>query len=284
MIQNQTPTQHESVQDSLERVVALLYKHGLVESLVHKQDMPRHDLVQQLVHRQNLAELQQTLDTLHPADVAYILEALPLDQRLVVWDLVRAERDGEILLEVSDAVRESLIANMDSNELRAAAEHLDTDEIADLAPDLPQEVIQDVFESLDKEEQAQLQSALSYPEGTVGALMDFDMVTIHEDVTLEQVLGDLRKLGELPNQTDKLFVVGGKRRVGHGRLARGRRYVRLGMEIHAQPLDLARRQPGDCVHRVRGDRCVRGINRDAILKFLASCVCRERNSTSFRWR
>ncbi len=207
MSQNQTPTQHESVQESLARVVTLLHKHTLVESLVHKQDMPRHDLVQQLVHKQNLTELQKTLDALHPADVAYILEALPLEQRLIVWNLVRVERDGEILLEVSDAVRESLIASMDSDELRAAAEHLDTDEIADLAPDLPHEVIQDVFESLDKEEQAQLQSALSYPEGTVGALMDFDMVTIHQDVSLEVVLYDLRKLGELPDHTDKLFVV-----------------------------------------------------------------------------
>lgn len=205
--------QHDSVQESLKRVVDLLHKHEIVESLVHKQDMPRHDLIQQLVHKQNLAELHKTLDALHPADVAYILEALPLDQRLVVWDLVRAERDGEILLEVSDAVRESLIASMDSDELKAAAEQLDTDELADLAPDLPQEVIQEVFQSLDKEEQAQLQSALSFPEGTVGALMDFDMIAIREDVTLEKVLADLRQLGELPSHTDKLFVVDGKERL-----------------------------------------------------------------------
>ncbi|MBZ0106221.1 MAG: magnesium transporter [Sulfuricella denitrificans] len=198
---------HESVQESLRRVVELLHKHELVESLVNKQDMPRHDLVQQLVHKQNLTELQNTLDALHPADVAYILEALPLDQRLIVWELVRADRDGDILLEVSDAVRESLIATMDTAELRAAAEHLDTDEIADLAPDLPREVIEDLFKSLDKEEQAQLQSALSYPEDTVGALMDFDMVSIRSDMTLEEVLGHLRTLGELPSHTDKLFVV-----------------------------------------------------------------------------
>ena len=179
---------HESVQESLKRVVELLHKHELVESMVNKQDMPRHDLVQQLVHKQNLAELQNTLDTLHPADVAYILEALPLDQRLVVWELVRADRDGDILLEVSDAVRESLIATMDTAELRAAAEQLDTDEIADLAADLPREVIEELFKSLNKEEQAQLQSALSYSEGTVGALMDFDMVAIRDDISLEQVL------------------------------------------------------------------------------------------------
>ena len=66
--------------------------------------------VQDLVRRRDFGELQQALEHLHPADVAYILEALPLDERLIVWDLVKAERDGEILLEVSDAVRETLIA------------------------------------------------------------------------------------------------------------------------------------------------------------------------------
>ena len=89
------------------------------------------------MHRQHLAELQKKLDQLHPADVAYILEALPLEERLMVWDLVKADRDGEILLEVSDAVRETLIANMDAGGAGRGTEQLDTDEIADLAPDLP---------------------------------------------------------------------------------------------------------------------------------------------------
>ncbi len=144
---------------------------------------------------------------MHPADIAYILEALPLDERLFVWDLVKAERDGEILLEVSDAVRESLIEAMEPTELVAAAEQLDTDEIADLAPDLPREVMQDVFLSLDVEEREQLRAAMSYPEDAVGALMDFDMVTVREDVTLEVVLRYLRRFDELPDHTDQLFVV-----------------------------------------------------------------------------
>ena len=55
----------------------------------------------------------------------------------MVWDLVKADRDGEILVEVSDAVRESLIEAMDRGELVAAAETLEADELADIAPDLP---------------------------------------------------------------------------------------------------------------------------------------------------
>ena len=197
----------ESVQEALEQVRTLLQKHRIVEGMVHKQDMPRHELVESLVHKQNLAELQKKLDKLHPADVAYVLEALPLEERLVVWDLVKAERDGEILLEVSDSVRETLIENMDAHELVAAAEQLDTDEIADLVPDLPQDVVDDVLHSLSVEEREQLRAAMSYPEDSVGALMDFDMISVRDDVTMEVVLRYLRRMDELPDHTDQVFVV-----------------------------------------------------------------------------
>ena len=197
----------QSVQDSLKQVVALLRKHQLVQSLVERQEMPRHELVESLVEKQNVTELRVKLDQMHPADVAYVLEALPLAERLAVWDLVKAERDGEILLEVSDAVRETLIAHMETKELVAATEQLDTDEIADLAPDLPREVMQDVFRSLSAEERDQLRSAMSYPEDTVGGLMDFDMITVRDDISVEVVLRYLRRLDEMPDHTDQLFVV-----------------------------------------------------------------------------
>ncbi len=197
----------DDIQQHLREVQDLLSRQKLVEELVHRQEMPRHDLVESLVHKQHVAGLQAKLDALHPADIAYILEALPLNERLFVWDLVKAERDGEILLEVSDAVRESLIETMAPEELKAAAESLDADELADLAPDLPPEVIQDVFQSLDTESREQLSTAMSYAEDSVGALMDFDMVTVREDVTLEVVLRYLRRFDELPDHTDKLFVV-----------------------------------------------------------------------------
>lgn len=208
-----TQKTQDSLQGSLQQVLALLHRHRLVENLVHKQDMPKHTLVESLVHKQNLRALQKKLDQLHTADVAYILESLPLEDRLVVWDLVKAERDGDILLEVSDAVRESLIEVMDTHELVAAAEQLDADELADLAPDLPQQVVYEVMDGLDSKEREQLQSALSYTEDQVGSLMDFELVKIRADVTLEVVLRYLRRFEELPDQTDKIFVVDEDNRV-----------------------------------------------------------------------
>jgi len=199
----------QRVHENLQRVTELLHKHELVESLVHRQQGPRQQLVEGLVHKLHLVELQKLLDALHPADVANLLESLPVVQRLIVWDLVKAEREGEILLEVSDAVRQTLIADMDAQELVAATEQLDTDEIADLAPDLPREVFQGVIRSLSPEEREQLRSAMSYPEGTVGALMDFDVISIRDDVSVEVVLRYLRRLDEMPDHTDQLFVVDG---------------------------------------------------------------------------
>ena len=201
------PHHQDDVQDTLREVQVLLARQKRVENLVHRQDMPRHELVENLVHKQHIAALQQRLDALHPADIAYILEALPLDERLLVWDLVKADRDGDILLEVSDAVSESLIENMAPSELVAAAETLDADELADLAHDLPHGVLADVFRSLPAEEREDLRAAMSFAEDAVGALMDFEMVTIREDVCLEVVLRYLRRFDELPDHTDQLFVI-----------------------------------------------------------------------------
>lgn len=172
-----------------------------IQAVLHRQE----DDVPLTVELQS--ELRQQLDQLHPADIAFILESLPLDDRLAVWQLIKADRDGEILLEVSDAVRESLIADMDRNEIFAAVEPLDADELADLVDDLPTAMLPELMAGLDAQQREQVQSALSWEDDQLGALMDFEMVTIREDVSLEVVLRYLRRWDELPPQTDKLFVI-----------------------------------------------------------------------------
>ena len=254
---------HETLQERLAQVVELLERYDLaVEAREDRAPVSPADIPEE-----GLEELRARLDELHPADVAFILEALPQEDRLTVWGLVKTERDGEILLEVSDAVRETLIADMDDQEILAVAGQLDADELADLAPDLPREdrltvwglvkterdgeillevsdavretliadmddqeilavagqldadeladlapdlprdVVHELMEALDAQQRERVRSALSYEEDQVGALMDFEMVTIRDDVALEVVLRYLRRLKELPDHTDKLFVV-----------------------------------------------------------------------------
>lgn len=196
---------HETLQERLAQVVELLERYDL--AVEAREDHDRAPVAPATIPEEGLEELRARLDELHPADVAFILEALPQEDRLTVWGLVKTERDGEILLEVSDAVRETLIADMDDQEILAVAGQLDADELADLAPDLPRDVVHELMEALDAQQRERVRSALSYEEDQVGALMDFEMVTIRDDVALEVVLRYLRRLKELPDHTDKLFVV-----------------------------------------------------------------------------
>jgi len=151
--------------------------------------------------------VRRLVNTLSPAEIGNLLESLPPAKREIVWGLVDPEDDGEVLVHVGDEVRESLLAGMDPEEIVAAAESLDIDDLAELVDDLPGTVIDEVLKSMDRENRERLEQALSYPEDTAGRLMNPDVITVRTDVTVDVVLRYLRLRGELPDNTDHLFVV-----------------------------------------------------------------------------
>jgi magnesium transporter len=153
------------------------------------------------------AQVRGILAELHPADIARILEGLPPEPRTTVWAQVDAQHMGEVLLELPEAVRTDLVKLMDDQALVAAAHTLDTDDIADLIPDLSDQVIAEILFALDKQDRQRLDAVLSYPEDTAGGLMNVDAITVRENITLEVVLRYLRRRGELPEHTNQLFVV-----------------------------------------------------------------------------
>jgi magnesium transporter len=195
------------LQHHLEEIITLLEKQQLEKSLVERSPTANHELVETVLHNQQQTRLQEMFAHLHPADIAHILESLPLDQRKTVWDAIKTSHDGQILLEVSDAVRQTLISGMEAEELATVAAQLDTDEIADLAPDIPKRAMLKILRLLNSKERKHLNAVLAYPENQVGALMDFGMITIREDLNLKAVKAYIRKLKKLPSHTDKLFVV-----------------------------------------------------------------------------
>jgi magnesium transporter len=195
------------LQQQLQEIVTLLEKQDLEKSLVDRSTSSHHDLEETLIHKQHQARIQERLSDLHSADIAFILESLPLDQRQTVWNAIKADHDGQILLEVSDAVRQTLISGMEADELVTFASSLDTDEIADLADDIPQPAMLKILRSLNNQERTHLKTILSYEDYQVGAFMDFNMIAIREDLNLAAVIDYIRNLGKLPGHTDKLFVV-----------------------------------------------------------------------------
>ncbi|MGQ4661185.1 magnesium transporter [Lysobacter sp. F6437] len=174
----------------------------------------RHDktsrqlrLLSEALDSGRLGPVKRLVNTLSPAEIGNLLESLPPGKRVVVWGLVDAEDDGEVLVHVGDEVRESLLAHMDPDEIVAAVEDLDIDDLADLVEDLPDTVIDEVLKSMDRENRERLEQVLSYPEDTAGRLMNPDVVTVRTDTTVDVVLRYLRLRGELPEHTDHLYVV-----------------------------------------------------------------------------
>jgi magnesium transporter len=146
------------------------------------------------------------LNELSPAEIGHLLESLPLTERLIIWDLVDQEKDGEVLLEVGEEVRTTLIRDMTLQDLVNAAEGMDVDDLADFIQSLPDRVTTQVLTSLDAQHRELLESVLSYPEDSAGGMMNTDTVTVRKQVTLDVVLRYLRILGTLPDNTDNLIV------------------------------------------------------------------------------
>ena len=153
------------------------------------------------------AGLHDLLARLHPADIAHLLEGLSPDQRPGVWSRVDVERMGEVLLELPEAVRTELIKQLDDRTLVAAVHNLDTDDIADLIPELSDELIAEILFALDKQDRQRLDAVLPFAEDTAGGLMNVDAITVRENITLEVVLRYLRRRDELPEHTNAFFVV-----------------------------------------------------------------------------
>ena len=154
----------------------------------------------------SLVAARRIMQAMHPAEIADAIESLPPVRRRILWELIDLELEGEILMEVGDEVRESLVRDMDMEELVAATEQLDLDDMADFVQSLPEKLTADVLAGMDRQDRTRLERVLAYPEDSAGGLMNLDTITVRGDVTLDVVLRFLRRRGEMPLHTNRLWV------------------------------------------------------------------------------
>lgn len=150
---------------------------------------------------------QRMINSMHPAEIASLLESLPPAKREIVWEFVDPEIEGDVLIELNEEVRAELIGGMDAEELIAATEGMEVDDLANLIGDLPEKLNERVLRSMDAQDRERLSAVLGFEEDSAGRLMNLDAVSVRPDVTLEVVLRYMRMRGELPDRTDRLFVV-----------------------------------------------------------------------------
>ncbi|MEO3739682.1 magnesium transporter [Kosakonia sp. WA-90] len=157
---------------------------------------------------QDLAEVRALVSHLPPPDLADTLEALPVDERHALWRLVEDGKRGKVLLEASENVWDDLIDEMSDRALLAILETVDIDDRIWLVQHLPRNLIGRLMATLPPAERARVRQVMRYAKNCVGALMEFEVITVRSEVTLAAVQRYLRRLGRMPENTDKLFVIG----------------------------------------------------------------------------
>lgn len=144
---------------------------------------------------------------LHSAEIARLLEAVPPKDRIKLWLNIDANTQGNILKDLSEDVQFQLLNKMEINAIVSATEGMDTDDLADIVPSLPESALHNLLLTLDHRHRKYLKKALSYPENSAGGLMNIDTITVRADVTVRTVIRYLRLLKKMPIDTDKVFVV-----------------------------------------------------------------------------
>jgi magnesium transporter len=156
----------------------------------------------------NDSAITRVIDGIGIAELASLLESLPSQQRDLIWPQIDPILLGGVLLETGDEVRDKKLKELDADEITAIIETLpDVDDQADLLLSLPTEKLASILLTLDTHKRERLESVLAYNEDTAGGLMNLDQITIRADVTLDVVLRYLRMRGDIPDQTDQLFVI-----------------------------------------------------------------------------
>lgn len=167
----------------------------------------REEILIERLEADDLEQVRSMLEAFHPSEIADLLESLPGRSRRLLWALIDSKVEGDVLSDVQDAVRVGLLERMQPGEVAEVAKGLDTDDAADILQDLPEDVVDSVLLSMDAQNRARLESALSYPEDTAGGLMNSDVVSVRADVSLDVVARYLRQRRALPENTDSLIVV-----------------------------------------------------------------------------
>jgi len=165
------------------------------------------DSLHEALEKDDIEFARDIVATLHPSEIADVIESMPSRDRDNAWLLIDPELEGDVLSHMQDAVRAEFLEQMHPDKLADATKNLDADDVADILQDLPDDVADTVLRSMDEQNLQRLSSILTYPEDTAGGLMNIDVVSVRADVSLDAVARYLRLLGEIPAKTDNLMVV-----------------------------------------------------------------------------
>ena len=164
-------------------------------------------LVRNLIGEKNRESLRKLLDDMRPADVADLIEHLNQDERLCIFDLLKPEGAGEVLLEMEAPVQERVLSGLDNQAIMEIIQELDSDDAADLVGDLPEERARAIIETVGENISKDLKKLLPYPEDSAGGIMALEYVAVNAESTIQEAIDTIRQKREEVENVYYVFVV-----------------------------------------------------------------------------
>lgn len=155
----------------------------------------------------SLNQLKKLVDEIGAPQVAHALESLPPQERKLLWSLVDQSIEGEVLHELNEELQLELLQDIELNNLVEMIGELELDEMVDILQTLPDQKLEDFLSRVSRQDRERIEKVLEYPEDTAGGLLNTDVISVKPRHTLEVVFRYLRAKKDLPQNTDKIFVV-----------------------------------------------------------------------------
>ena len=152
-------------------------------------------------------QIQRILSKMDSHEIAHCLESTPSEQRKVIWSIIDKSNEADVLSELGEEIQQDLFDEISNEELLDLVQNLELDEMVDVLQNLPQQRISFLLSKMTKIDRERVEMVLEYPEDSAGGLLNNDIISVQKDSTLNLVLEYLRSIGDIPENTDKLFVV-----------------------------------------------------------------------------
>jgi magnesium transporter len=152
-------------------------------------------------------EVRSLLNKLSSSEIAHALESSPPKQRKLFFSLLETNEEGDVLADLGEEIQQELISNISNDELAEAVKQLEPDETVDILQNLPEDRMNTILSKMSFRDRKRIEIGLTYPENTAGGLLNTDVISVRPSHSIEVVINYLRDQKELPDNTDKIFVV-----------------------------------------------------------------------------
>lgn len=155
----------------------------------------------------NLSWIEENVLSLHPADIAEIVDKLTLEEAKTLYYMLGEDEQADVLMELDEEVRERFIASLSTKEIADQLENLDSDDAADILGEFSDEQIQEVISQMEDDEAAEdIVDLLNYDEDTAGGLMQKEYFDVKISWTVTQAIIKLRQQAEDVEKVYNIFV------------------------------------------------------------------------------